>query len=565
MNTKVKASPNPGKEQKRKRKETLARGEYRAKTMIDAPLQPGITLPPLSEDITRETASESAIGYAFKVMIHSELVVLVTEQLGQGAMGMVFKGFEEMEDSRGKKELVGEVAVKIIHLEAKDLGSDPEGARSNLYEKFRNEVILLKKLSNDHIVRIDDFGTTESPVDSKLVPFYTMEFLPGSDLEVILKEKKILSWERVKHLILQLCDALEDAHEYEEQGIKKPIIHRDIKPGNVFITTDKRGKEIVKVLDFGIATILGPQKEKNIDQGIWGTLEYMSPEQATGQETDHRTDIYSVGSMMYHLLTGRTTFSQVGSMEDRLKRILNDSPKPMERSGIDFPLEVERIIFKCLEKDPKKRFQSVHELQEAIYKINGQELTSDDPLESQKTDVLDITGITKPKRKRKRLLFGVLASTILLAGAGSVALLSSKKTTENKPAASEQTPDSSKKKPAPTKAPPPEKAIDSGIEQDNQQSIKYYSITLNLNTSGIRATMDGEEQCISSKEKRCTFTLQQGAEPVKITLSKPGYITKTISILPHMNQVFNDQLKKKRRRIKRRKPKTKTKLLITPE
>ncbi len=344
--------------------------------------------PPLPEAIIKmgaieRQAAKTETDYQFKIELTNLHSLLIMEKLGEGGMGIVYRAVHEFKKGDGV-ERGGFVAVKLIHFDPAMLGSDPEKRRKDLCESFISEVQLATKLSHDNIIRIFVFGETdEAPGNPNRVPFYAMELLKGSDLHELMREENQMPWGRVSFIMEQVCSALSAAHEYEEDGKPIPIIHRDIKPMNIFITQDSDGNDKMKILDFGLAKILTPAKpgvKKN--EGLWGTPDYMPPEQAQCMEVDHRSDIYAVGAVMYHLLSGNPPFKFTipenpgefsGEWAKYLERLLEEKPQPLAGAGIEISTEAEGIIMKCLEKDPLKRYQSARELREDLKKCNAEE------------------------------------------------------------------------------------------------------------------------------------------------------------------------------------------------
>jgi len=427
-------------------KHTLARGEIRARTMARLLDEPDSLKESEKVIITSEV---DRIVYPFSIELTNEHSLLVTGLLGKGAMGLVFRAVDQFKGEDGEVEEGGAVAVKIIHLDPSALGSNPEATRKKLYTKFISEVRLVRKLRHQNIIQIQVYGKTESPIDKQIVPYYAMEFLQGRDLEQIMKESKALPWDRVRRIMTQVCSALSAAHNYEEKGKRRPIIHQDIKPGNIFVTSDEKGEERVKILDFGIAQIAAQQKKKR-KEGIFGTPLYMSPEQVMEMEIDSRTDIYSVGSTMYHLLSGRTTFPVDLSISECLKRIINEPPPPFAALGVDIHPEANRIIFKCLQKDPAMRYQSADELRADIEKCDGKKEAEFDtavielepdvmrpndhqyreipagPLVAEPTEIVQIAD-PAPKRKGK-FVYGLIGAAGLAALAGGIIVFGGGKT-----------------------------------------------------------------------------------------------------------------------------------------
>lgn len=325
-------------------------------------------------------------------------VYRVESVLGQGGFGIVYRGTHLVESLQAKGTYVIDdpVAIKVISFNEGDLQAAPEGpdkARDELNRRFEVEVMLAKKLKHPNIVAIETFAQLS---DGR--PFYVMELLNGMDLGAILSGRRDigegpLDWGKVKPVMIQVCKALDTAHTYEEKGVRKPVIHRDIKPENIFIVTSKVGEWEVKVLDFGLAKIIAPSNPEvtKKGEGVGGSPWYMSPEQAWGLTVDERSDIWSVGATMYELLTGRPPFEfqildkretqtsdeyndyRVKKWAEIRDRLWNEKPRPFSVvcPGINVPEEVEEIVFKCMEKKPQYRFQSVAELKAAIELVNG--------------------------------------------------------------------------------------------------------------------------------------------------------------------------------------------------
>ncbi len=321
----------------------------------------------------------------------------VLSLLGQGGMGKVFKVRHVQKTSTGKVVIDREEVMKTMSYEAAAAEyPDPEEFKrfkARMYERFITEVQLVSKLDHPNIVRITDFDETE---DGE--PYFVMELLEGSDLHNIRVQAGELTWEQVRSIMLQVCDAFTEAHGYEENGEKKPIIHRDIKPMNIFIVPGKNGEQKVKVLDFGLAKIMS-RKEDGVTQTgetAGGTPDYMSPEQIFGLEVDHRTDIYALGVVMYELLTGQVPFlyspdkgpedfetsgeylQYIGEYQTAFRNMIWENPPmpPSEfMSGI--PPEGEAIVLRCMEKNASKRYQSADELKAALESAREKKVLED--------------------------------------------------------------------------------------------------------------------------------------------------------------------------------------------
>ena len=223
--------------------------------------------------------------------------------LGQGGMGAVYEGMQEGLDRR--------VALKVLHAH---LSGEKE-----LLGRFQREARAVATLGHPNVVQISDFQ-----VNPGEPPFLVMELLHGESLRALLKRTGPLPPERVAYIFSQVLAALEAAHA-------KDIVHRDIKPDNIFLSSTSVQADLVKVLDFGVAKVLrdGDKDGKLTHAGfVVGTLSYMAPEQAMGEELDGRADLYSVGACMYLALTGRKPFD-APTTPGLLKAILTEKPVPL--------------------------------------------------------------------------------------------------------------------------------------------------------------------------------------------------------------------------------------------
>jgi serine/threonine protein kinase len=261
----------------------------------------------------------------------------INEILDQGGWSIVYKGIHSI--------LNFPVAIKMMK---HNMAMDPEFS-----EKFRHEAKTIARLNHPNIVKVYDIEDLYRTV------FIIMEFLDGFSLKYLLINKPKPSLSSILDIILQVCSGLEYAH-------KHGIIHQDIKPANIFIQPDGQAK----IVDFGLACPQG-----NIDFDMPGTPFYMSPEQIQGEPVDERTDIYSLGIMVYELLAGKRPFP-----EDNLGKLLDlhvkeDTPDPRNLIP-DLPEELHSVIMKSIRKDPSERFHNVSEvigkLQPLVEKIGLQ-------------------------------------------------------------------------------------------------------------------------------------------------------------------------------------------------
>src|SRR5262245_55484929 len=214
-------------------------------------------------------------------------------------------------------------------------------------QRFLREAQATVKLRSEHIARVMDVGTTPEGV-----PFMVMEFLDGNDLNQILRHHGPQAPAIAIDLILQACEGIAEAHALG-------IIHRDIKPSNFFITQRPDGSMLLKILDFGISKTPIGYGELTGTQTVIGTPSYMAPEQMkSGRSADPRSDIWSLGVVMYQLLTGRTPFSG----ETYAELVLKVGLEPPQPIPVPVPTGLDDVVMRCLEKDPLGRHQTVGEL-----------------------------------------------------------------------------------------------------------------------------------------------------------------------------------------------------------
>jgi tRNA A-37 threonylcarbamoyl transferase component Bud32 len=264
----------------------------------------------------------------------SDYVLL--EKLGVGATAVVYKAINIR-----TKNLV---ALKLIHKHI--LNEDI------IKERVENEIEINKLLSHPNIVKLLDYNLDDNP------PYIAFEYVEGKSLDKILKEKKKLNIYETMNIWMQLLEALDYAHQ-------KGIVHRDLKPENILLklTSDNLETATVKITDFGISKIIN--KTLNITQDFVGTPWYMSPEQIKGQKVDQRSDIYSLGIIVFQLLTGKLPFGESDNVYAVFKAHMLDNPVDshiLEGNTTYIPKDIEKIIRKMLEKTPKKRYQNISEI-----------------------------------------------------------------------------------------------------------------------------------------------------------------------------------------------------------
>jgi serine/threonine protein kinase/uncharacterized tellurite resistance protein B-like protein len=270
----------------------------------------------------------------------------VDEQLGIGGMGHVYGGTHVT--------LRKQVAIKVLKAE---LSSD-----RTLVERFLREARAASVIGHENVVDIIDFG--QIPGGSV---FFVMERLVGRDLGALLDAEGRLSWIRTRNIALQIARALHAAHAVG-------IVHRDVKPGNVFLIERRGDTEYVKVLDFGIAKVDDPDSNVLTRAGsVFGTAAYMAPEQAAGSTVDGRTDMYALACMMFEMLTGRLPFPGTNFVKILSQHIKEPPPRPRDvEPGADVSDQVEALLMRALAKRPEDRFADMGAFAKAIAEANGE-------------------------------------------------------------------------------------------------------------------------------------------------------------------------------------------------
>jgi TolB-like protein/Tfp pilus assembly protein PilF/predicted Ser/Thr protein kinase len=314
----------------------------------------------------------------------------VTGKLGEGGMGVVFLA----EDT----ELGREVALKVLPPE---MAEDPERL-----ERFRREAKTVAALNHPNIVTIHSIEEFEG------TRFLTMERVDGDSLDHVLPPGG-LPLAKLFDIAIPLSDAMATAHE-------RGVVHRDLKPANIMLTRDGR----VKVLDFGLAKLTETETDGDAAElasrmatltgagMVMGTAPYMSPEQLEGRSLDHRTDIFSLGIVLYEFATGRRPFAGDTSAS-LLSSILRDTPEPVTEIEPELPRHLARIIQHCLEKDPEVRYQSAKDVRNELKSLRRE-------VESGSVTTGSGAAVTVPPRKRPRpglwAAAGAAAVLILVAG-----------------------------------------------------------------------------------------------------------------------------------------------------
>ncbi|MGE5182830.1 MAG: serine/threonine-protein kinase, partial [Acidobacteriota bacterium] len=300
-------------------------------------------------------------------------------QLGEGGVGAVYEAEHVV---LGRKR-----AIKVLH---------PDAVTDELVVRFFNEARAVNEIRHPNIIDIEDFVTTEHGEH-----FLVMELLEGEELRSVLHREIRLAPARVVAIGEQIASALAAVH-----GVG--IIHRDLKPENIFLTKDADGRELAKLLDFGIAKFVNEAQGVTRDGMTVGTPDYMSPEQIMGSaDVGSGTDLYALGMVMYEALTGAPAFS--GSLTAILHaQCLEAIAPPSKRRGEPISPVLDAAVLKCLAKKPSHRFASAGELVQA--------LRADRPVQLASDSFKPIREVLPPRRRHHVVLAVGLAAAVAVAG-----------------------------------------------------------------------------------------------------------------------------------------------------
>jgi len=258
----------------------------------------------------------------------------IIEELGKGGMGKVYKALD--------KEIDGKVALKLIKPEV--------AADKNTIKRFRNELKMARDIAHKNVCRMYDLNKEEGSY------YITMEYVSGEDLKSFIRRSGQLAVGTTVRIAKEVCEGLSEAH-------KLGVVHRDLKPSNIMI--DKEGN--ARIMDFGIARSIAGKGITGAGVMI-GTPEYMSPEQAELKEVDQRSDIYSLGVILYEMVTGRVPFEGETPLGIAMKH-KSEMPKDPKEINAQVPEDLSRVILRCMEKDKGKRYQSAGEVSSELEKI----------------------------------------------------------------------------------------------------------------------------------------------------------------------------------------------------
>jgi serine/threonine protein kinase/Tfp pilus assembly protein PilF len=338
---------------------------------------------PFTTTVTKNNLREQTLDFVPGEFFGERYQII--EEIGRGGMGRVYKAID--------KELNRIVVLKMIRPER---SSDP-----GMVKRFKKEINLASQITHENVCRIYDLGEIDG------IKYISMQFIDGENLKDFIQTSKRLSIETTIDITRQICQALIAAH-------KKGVIHRDLKPKNIML--DKKGTAFV--MDFGIAKSI--DSEDTIRPGaIVGTPYYMSPEQAVGERIDHRSDIYSLGAIMYEMLAGKPPF-KADTIAGLIHKHVNETPKPISQLNPQTPVELEKITMKCLEKKPDKRYQGADDIIAALNKAEAEAIISARPARIHLKKIAPLAAIVLA-------ILAFIISYLIIVEKGSVQTANSKK------------------------------------------------------------------------------------------------------------------------------------------
>lgn len=318
--------------------------------------------------------------------------------IGKGGMSAVYRA----KDLKLNKMLA--VKLMLPHLASQNINA----------KRFQIEAQAASSLYHPNLIATHDYGVTD-----RGMPYIAMDLVDGKSLSEVLKEDGALPIKRAIPIFIQICDALAHAHG-------KNVLHRDLKPSNVMLTTTGSQFDFVKLVDFGIAKML---PENDNDRAaeltrtgeIFGSPQYMSPEQCTSAALDARSDIYSMGCLLYEVIAGAPPFKSDNVMEILFAQ-MNESPPGFKQvnTNLEIPQNLQLIIYRCLAKDPEERYQSASELAQELNKFNQKATDIFIRNVQAKWQVFKLKRRPMKRRERKYLLVTLALSLLLAAAAGKL-------------------------------------------------------------------------------------------------------------------------------------------------
>ena len=419
----------------------------------------------------------------------------VERLLGEGGMGEVFVA----EDA----DLGRRVALKVL----RGLGAAGQAAAE---ERLRREARVLAAIGHPNIVQIFDIGRTDSGA-----PFLVMELLEGETLFARSSREGPMPVKQAVSIVADVLSALQVVHA-------KGMVHRDMKPENVFLAGDAAGRQITKLLDLGIAKARSPEANTPAlteTGAIVGTPYYMAPEQAMGvPDIDGRADLYAVGGILYTLLAGRTPFRS-SNVIALLRMIIDTDPEPIEKLRPDVPPELAAVIARSMERDREKRFPDAQAFLDALAPFA--------------TLILTRPVMTTPAGSRRGLLLGLVVGVVIAAGA----ILAMSGAGRQTPAPPRPTRAPSEIRP---EAPPPAKELPGEVATP-PPAARTVILTVDVVPADAVVTLDGRPR------ENGGFVIEPSSEPRTLVVSAEGFTPEQRQVIVQGNERIEVSLDPERR------------------
>jgi serine/threonine-protein kinase len=431
---------------------------------------------------------------------------IIEALLGEGGMGYVYAARHAIIDKR--------VAIKVLR---KDAAQDEASA-----QRFIIEAKAASKIGHQNIVDITDFGMLPMAMGGSA--YFVMEFIDGPTLGKLVHQDKHLPPLRCIAVTIQIARGLAAAHA-------KSIIHRDLKPENVFVYEKDGTPDYVKIVDFGIAKDVKAGKRLTAIGMVLGTPEYMSPEQATGQETDHRVDMYALGCILYEMLVGDVPFKGENAPKTLTKHVFEAVVPPSQRAPeLDIPPEVEKVVLRLLQKKPADRYADMRELigalEEADRDIRARGPQPVRSFHAAPTQPSDMIGVDEVPRSRAPLYAGIVVAAGAVIGVAAFALLHK---SARPPVASVAQPIHAPAAPA-TAEPAPPAAAPSEPAPQTPQPIELQVTTV---PPGADVILDGERLGVSP-----VLVKRAPAKQATVTVRHAGFKDVTRSVVLDRDQML---------------------------